>query len=807
MPALQRSILPLLPAIAVLAAMAPAASPAQAPSSPAFGGAPPASWIAPPGVHPDSFTVFHARRVVELTKVPPSFVVHVSADNLYRLYLNGEQVSSGPQRSDVAHWRYETVDLAPRLRAGRNVIAAMVWNWGPARPLAQHSHRTAFLLQGEGPATAAMVNTGPGWKLQVDSARTPFPVSFQQVGGYYAAAQGEAIDGARIPWGWHLPDYSDEGWLTLSAEDEEAMLGRPRLRALPGDGGYGEVEGWQLVPRDLPPMEERVQRLARVRRSAGVAADDAFLRGAGDLLIPARTTASLLLDQGHTTNAYPVLETSGGAGGTVTLTYAEAMVDAEGNKGHRDEVEGRTIRGVRDVLRPVGERRRFQTLFWRSFRYVQVDVETGDEPLRIHDLHGIFTAYPFEERGSFSSEAAWIDSVRAMSWNGVRIGAFDTYMDTPYFEQLQYIGDTRIQALISYYVAGDDRLARQAMRHFDDSRLPEGITTSRYPSSLMQLIPPFSLIHVAMVHDFHLHRDDPAFVRRMLPGARTVLDWYGRRIDATGMLGPMPYWNYLDWAPEWERGVPPGSDDGNSTAITLLYAYALQRAAAMEEALGEGAAGAGYRDRADAVLEAVRTHAWDDTRGLFRDRPDSASFSQQTNVLAILTDAVPDAEKQAVMRRILDDESVTQATYYFGWYLFEALRESGLAEEYVARLQPWREMLALGLTSTPENPEPTRSDSHAWSAHPLYGLAATVLGVRPSSPGFRTVTIAPALGPLRRASGTVPHPAGDLEVELERAGDGSLRGVVLLPPGVTGEFAWAGERVPLRPGRQELAFD
>ena len=47
-------------------------------------------------------------------------------------------------------------------------------------------------------------------------------------------------------------------------------------------------------------------------------------------------------------------------------------------------------------------------------------------------------------------------------------------MDTPYWEQLQYVGDTRIQALISYAVTGDDRLPLQALRAFDQSRVPEG---------------------------------------------------------------------------------------------------------------------------------------------------------------------------------------------------------------------------------------------------------------------------------------------------------------------------------------------
>jgi hypothetical protein len=81
-------------------------------------------------------------------------------------------------------------------------------------------------------------------------------------------------------------------------------------------------------------------------------------------------------------------------------------------------------------------------------------------------------------------------------------------MDTPYYERLQYIGDTRIQALISYSVAGDDRLARQAIQAFNDSLISDGITRSRYPTSLTQIIPTFSLLWVGMIHDFWRYRGD-----------------------------------------------------------------------------------------------------------------------------------------------------------------------------------------------------------------------------------------------------------------------------------------------------------
>jgi hypothetical protein len=295
-------------------------------------------------------------------------------------------------------------------------------------------------------------------------------------------------------------------------------------------------------------------------------------------------------------------------------------------------------------------------------------------------------------------------------------------------------------------------------------------------------------------------------VRERLAGVRGILDWYARHVDSTGMLGPMPHWNYVDWTPRWGRGVPPGADAGHSTTIGLLYVYALQRAAELEELVGMRGAGADYRARAAAVLAAIRARAWDPARRLFRDAPDTSAYSQQTNVLAILTGAALPRERRGIMERVLADTTLTPASYYFGFYVLEALRAAGLGDRYVEQLAPWKTMLQLGLTSAPENPEPTRSDTHAWAAHPNYGLLATVLGVRPASPGFRTVRIAPSLGPLRRAEGRVAHPSGDIDVRLARQGTAGLGAEITLPRGVTGVLEWQGKQQPLREGRQVIRF-
>ena len=120
-------------------------------------------------------------------------------------------------------------------------------------------------------------------------------------------------------------------------------------------------------------------------------------------------------------------------------------------------------------------------------------------------------------------------------------------------------------------------------------------------------------------------------------------------------------------------------------------------------------------------------------------------------------------------------------------------------------LGPWQQMIDIGLTTFAETPEPTRSDCHAWSSSPNYDLLATVCGVEPASPGFATVRIAPHPGRLKQIKGVVPHPQGDITVELQRDGD-ILSGQVALPGQLTGDFVWNGKTVKLHPGVNPIRF-
>jgi hypothetical protein len=238
---------------------------------------------------------------------------------------------------------------------------------------------------------------------------------------------------------------------------------------------------------------------------------------------------------------------------------------------------------------------------------------------------------------------------------------------------------------------------------------------------------------------------------------------------------------------------------------TLDYLGALDDAADLEKALGDPQLAARYLGRAAHVRAGVLDKCWSGSRGLIADTPEQKIFSQQANILAVLYDAVPKERQQDILRRMLTVEpgstpnDLLSASYYFRFYLARALDHVGMADEYLGSLDPWRKLLPLHFSTWPEVPGDTRSDSHAWSAHPIYDMLTLVAGIEPGSPGFATVRIAPHLGTLPSLTATYPHPEGEIKVEYRRQGEG-LDATITLPGKLTGSFFFNGKNWPLQPG-------
>ncbi len=756
-----------------------------------------ADWIGSSAGGFNDAGLYLFRKQLALESKPAHFIVHVSADNRYRLFVNGTPISWGPANSDLAHWNYETVDLAPFLRAGANQLAAQVWRSVPgASPARQISRRLGFILQGDGPAECS-ANTGASWRVIADPSYAPIPHRSVDVGGGYIAGPTDRVDARLRPWGWQEANFDDSAWLAAVPLGKGNHAGLNTYRGTP----------WLLEARSIPAMEERVEPmgdLVQVQGVAGLATDAPF---GPAVRIPANTQAEFLIDRRILTMGFPRLVVSGGKNARVRLQYQESLFQADGTKGNRSVWQGKVMKGYYDEFVADGAAgREFVPLWLRVFRYVKITVNTAEEPLVLDSLENRFVAYPLVEKARFSSSDATLAPVWQTSWRTARLCALETYMDCPYYEQLQYIGDTRIQALISLYVSGDDRLARRALESFNASLQPMGLTKSSHPSRDTQIIPPFSLIYILSLHDFYMLSEDTSFLAGTLPGTRFILDWFLQRIDpATGLLGPLPYWNHVDGGvAEFAAGSPPGAEEGGSAHVSLLLALALERAADLSALAPRPGEREFYLAQARALKEAVRRQCWDESRQLFAETSAKTLFTTHTNSLAVLADAAPSG-RAALARRLVEDRSLVQPTLYFDYYVFEALASAGLGDLVLPRLERWKAFIAAGLTTFPEHGVESRSDCHAWSAHPLYALLATTCGIRPASPRFGSLVISPAPGTLTEFSGEMPHPRGTVRVSFTRQPD-ALKYTITLPEGLPAVFRAHGQEIALKAGENQVSI-
>ncbi len=759
-----------------------------------------ALWIKVPNAKDKDFGVYKFRKDITLNTVPKEFVVYVSGDERYKLFVNGTVVSLGPARSDASHWRYETVNLAPYLKPGKNVVAALVHNEGSGKALSNASIRTGFMMMGKG--EAAVLTTDQSWKCLEDKSVTPLPVT---VSGYYALGPAEKVVLADQISDWLSPDADLSTWQDAQPYD----LVFPHDTSS-GTGGYSDKH--LMLPSPLPQMELKETRLQSIRKDGGLKIPAGFPKTKADLTIPANKSIDLLLDNEVLTNAYFHLLFSKGKNAQIGITYAESLYadDQYNNKGNRNEVEGKILYGKTDQLISSGaQNQEFVSLEFRTYRYVNLHIVTGDEALTLNDIGGTFVGYPFELKASLNTDNQELQKILEIGWRTARLCAFETYVDCPYYEQLQYLGDTRIQALISYFNAGDDRLAKNFLRQSDLSRNAEGITTGRAPSdSSPQYITPYALSYIYAIHDYLMYGTDRELIEDLLPGMEQILNYFHRYQKNGARLKNLPGWNFSDWVNNhegWTQGVAARGADGSSSLMDLQLLLGYQMASMLEKEFGRKEQSELYDKRAAELKKDIHAAYWNEERGLYSDRAEQDRFSQHANSLAILCGMDNEATQKEIGRKLTTDSSLAPCSLYYRFYLIQALIEAGYGNDLLDWLGPWKENMALGLTTWAEdlNPETSRSDCHAWGATPNIEFYRTLLGIDSASPAFSTVKIEPHLGTLKEIGGTMPHPKGQITVAYKVNGN-KIKASIELPAGVTGNFIWKGKTTPIKGGKNEI---
>ena len=756
-------------------------------------------------------TFLKFRNEFNVGKDDGTLVFDVSADERFYLALDGEFVARGPNRGTVENWQYQTY-VVDALAEGPHVIEAVVWKIGDFGPLAQLSYRGGFVFKANG-AYDAKLTTGKGsWKVGRLSGIRPI--------GKDAGAWGTGSQFEITGCGPYSGDPSN--WETPEVVRGDAGATGPRIYG-------GRTSGWMLFPSQLPDQTEypcvpgRVKAVAKGAefRSLHVYTEDEA-KETVDLTkpftVPANTKMQLAWDLGRYYCAYPDVTLSGGKGAKFAICFAEASHRGD-NKLKTSEpdarglIVGRYLPAFGDTFVSDGRKgARFSAPWFRCGKWVRIDIETKDEPLTVDAVGLVESRYPVEMESVFSSpDDPSLGAIRDISARAMQMCCHEMLFDCPFYEQQMYPGDTRVQLNVLSAMSRDDLIIKRAIEIYDLNTRDDGQCPFNFPTRGLQEGASYTLCYLLMYGDYVMNHSDREWLKARLPGLRKSMAGMEYYENSDGLLENIPGWNFMDWVVGWDGdGTAPGCrfGDGVNAELNLYWNLAMRSAALTERALGNELQAKYWEEKSEKLKKAVVKAFWDEGRGMLADTPAKRDFSEHAQALALIGDVLPKDKAEIAFRHLVEDKDLKRCTVYFSYYLFEAYFKYGRGDLFLKRLDLWRDYVKKGLTTTQEAPDSgengqheSRSDCHAWGAHPIWFMQTGLAGIRSDAPFFERVRVAPCPGGLPDLRAAHPHPKGWIKVDLKFDGD-KATGMVVTP--VPGVFEFGGKTVELKAGINAL---
>ncbi len=777
-----------------------------------------------------------------LGAVPARAPARIAADSRYALFVNGSEVARGPIRSQPRRMYFDAVDLAPYLRRGENVVAVYVRYYGVANAFWMPA--VANLTLGRAGVLAFEADLGDaGWLVSDDSwsARQvdAWDPGWRQHVDHDPGVPLELFDAQRFPHGWQATDFDDEAW--AGAQRVEAMHVGGFARSQPPTDPYGRLlarpiaflEGETKVPAQVRVQElwgrvdlAKVHPLARIQASTELpvsASEDAGSWPIGAHL-PEGGAVRLSLDMGVVVAGQVGFEVDAPAGTVLDIAFAEEPL--------RSMLSMDSMRvGTRYVAR--GEHDRFRMFESTGFRYADVLIHGSAGPVTLLRFDVNERLYPWTGDAGFRCSDDELQAIFDAGLRTVRLCSQDAFIDCPTREQRAWVGDAVVHQMVHLATNEDWRLARHFLTLADSPR-SDGILPMSVAGDIEArggyTIPDWSLHWGHALHN--LHRFDGARdqVKCFMPTFERILRWYVPYLLPSGVLKDVPEWNLVDWSSV--------STEDTSALLTALWARGLREFAEMADWLGERSS----RRWAEALLEGARRGFeifWDEARGSYVDhvvggarRPE---MGQLAGALAIVSGLAPEERRARIVDVITDPErlvvrswmgdgrghqsrekwerQVQRGRYDIDWdvereivlaepfmayVVHDAVALAGRADRLPTLLRRWSQFLEGGYDTLGECWD-FGTHAHGWSATPTRDLVFYTLGVTPAEPGYAVARVAPRLGGLAWAKGTVPTPHGPIRVEATPDGV-AIESPVPVVLELEGRPAQA-----LRAGRHEVA--
>ncbi|WP_336781828.1 family 78 glycoside hydrolase catalytic domain [Paenibacillus illinoisensis] len=480
-------------------------------------------------------------------------------------------------------------------------------------------------------------------------------------------------------------------------------------------------------------------------------------------------STELILDFGRERSGYLRFEVDASEG---------TIIDAYGF----EYMEGRWRQdtfGVDNTLRYVCRdgRQSYESPVRRGLRYLMLTIHGNTRPVRLFGVTLVQSNYPVAEIGRFHCSDSLLNDIWEISKHTTRLCMEDTFVDCPTYEQVFWVGDSRNEALVNYYVFGATDIVRHCLQLVPGSSRQTPLYVDQVPSGWSSVIPNWTFFWVTACLEYARYTGSRKFAATIWPKVKFTLDHYLQHIDAKGLL-TIKAWNLLDWAPMEQP------NDGTVTHQNTIFARTLADAAQLSEMAGCTEESQSYFSASESLTRAINSHLWSEEHQAYVDcihanGACSSIFSMQTQVMALVTGiATGERREKLISYLTLPPENfVAIGSPFMTFFYYEALVMSGETDYMLQDMRKkFGEMVKHeastcwemypGFTENRANPKDlTRSHCHAWSAAPGYFLGASVLGVRPIADGWTRIRVAPQPGDLQWAKGAVPLP-GDGRIDV-----------------------------------------
>lgn len=730
--------------------------------------------------------IVYFRKVIHSDDLTGDCRLNISADSRYKLFINERFVQEGPCKANDGNWYYDECSFGDFIKVGENCIAIEVLRYPEDFGKRNHSLlRTGlpFLYlswEGSGSSSSFLNDVG-GWHCMINRnikfcGEKTIPAPLHIV---------EETVGNKETAGWKRVDFTGRNWKEAIPYEFDRM----KLSDTP-----------RKLKKSPIPHQRHTDR--RFQKNVLVRQWETPTLYQEEHVIPAGAHMIVELDAGELMTGYPVMKLAGGKDSVIRILYSECYSYPDHNggsgcKGDRSDALKGELVGNEDRYQIAGYGTEevpevYEPFWFRTFRYVRLELKATEE-IRILSFDYVETGYPLEIRTRVETSDQTLQPVWDISLRTLKRCMHETYIDCPFYEQLQYAMDSRLEILYTYMISGDDRLARKCMEDFRCSVHGDGMINSCAPALRNHVIPGFSIYYIMMVHDHMMFFGDSALVRHHLPVIDQVLAFFDRHLDNQNLVGKigdrnqlLHYWSFVDWTSQWHEntGVPTAVKFGPLTVESLLYILGLQCAASLCDYVGRNDTGTEYRRRAELVRQAVALHCTDQD-GFLQDGPGVPEYSVHCQVFGILSEVLPVETGRDLLKRSVENPEFAQCSVAMTYYLFRALEKTSLYEMVDERWNVWRTMVAKHMTTCVEKDTDERSDCHAWGSVILYELPAVTLGVRPLAPGFACIGISPVPGGLSWAKGEVITPKGPVFVAWEKDSGGNISLDYRVPEGVS----------------------